>query len=137
MCSDPHFSVMQQGALLVCMSGCAAGAELSLPVPLPTVPTWRSALVCKHLMHLLMCLCNLPSKTSVSIHPCLWEIEVPAHGTTILSAHCTLACTCSTSLQTCADFTSHPQSFGFTWANAEGGGFHGSTAWLERHTLSV
>lgn len=93
----------------------------------------------ERLVHSLVCLCDLPDKPAVPRceRPSLWGILVLVNGTTTLSAECTVACMCFTSLQIPADFTRHPPSFGFTWGNAKGGGFHGSTASLGRHTLFV
>lgn len=102
-CADSHLSghaAIWQGVLLACTSACAraAGAESSLPVPLPALPTWSSTsalgvrtvqLRAKCLVHLLVCLCDLSNKNSiakVSVHPCLWEIQVPVDGATFLSA---------------------------------------------------
>lgn len=45
VCAELRFSghaAIWQGVLPACTSACAAEAELSLPVPLPALPTWRS-----------------------------------------------------------------------------------------------
>lgn len=78
MCAELRFSghaAIWQGVLPACTSACAAEAELSLPVPLPALPTWRSTsapgvravrLYAERLMHSLVCLCDLSNKNSIT-----------------------------------------------------------------------